>query len=121
MPRVVHFEISADEPQRALEFYRGVFGWEFSKWDGPQEYWLVKTGPDDQPGINGGLFRRQGPVGSVNSIDVPSADAYAAKVKQLGGEVVMPKMTIPGVGYLIYCKDTEGTIFGLWQRDPTAK
>lgn len=54
MPRVVHFEVHADDPERAANFYSGVFGWELAKWEGPQDYWLITTGPDDEPGINGG-------------------------------------------------------------------
>ena len=41
MSRVVHFEISADQPDRAIRFYQNVFGWQFTKWDGPMPYWLV--------------------------------------------------------------------------------
>ena len=50
MPRVVHFEVSADDPERAASFYRDVFGWNFHKWDGPEPYWLVTTGPDGTTG-----------------------------------------------------------------------
>jgi predicted enzyme related to lactoylglutathione lyase len=122
MPRVVHFEISADNPDRAVAFYKDVFGWDFQKWEGPTDYWLVRTGPDGQPGINGGLFVRKGPMtGHVNSIDVPSIDEFLAKVTAHGGEIAVPKMPIPGVGWLAYAKDTEGSIFGLHQPDPTAK
>ena len=76
MPRVIHFEMVADNPERAMKFYKQVFGWEFSKWDGPQDYWLVKTGEDSQPGINGGLTpksnRESGNPGGriTNTIDV---------------------------------------------------
>ena len=55
MPRVVHFEICADEPDRAVEFYQSVFDWEIRRWDGPLEYWLIITGEDGEPGINGGV------------------------------------------------------------------
>lgn len=115
MPRVVHFEISADEPERALQFYADIFGWKSIKWEGPQEYWLITTGENEQPGINGGLFRRGGPVNYVNTIDVPAIDDYITQVTQKGGEVVVPKMEIPGVGLLVYCKDTEGNVFGMMQ------
>ena len=121
-PRVVHFEISADEPERAVAFYSDVFGWTFRKWDGPMPYWLVETGPDTEPGINGGLFQRRGPmVGHVNTIEVPSVDEYVEKVKARGCKCVVEKMAIPGVGWLAYCEDPEGSIFGLHQRDPAAK
>jgi len=49
MPRVVHFEIHAGDCERAVKFYKAVFGWEFQKWEGPAEYWMVMTGPNDQP------------------------------------------------------------------------
>jgi predicted enzyme related to lactoylglutathione lyase len=116
MPRVVHFEITADDPQRAVSFYRDVFGWDFQKWDGPMEYWLAMTGPKGQPGIDGGI-RGHGPAGHVNTIDVPSVDDYAARVVANGGQVVMPKQPIPGVGHLAYCRDTEGCTFGIIEFD----
>jgi predicted enzyme related to lactoylglutathione lyase len=126
MPRVVHFEIHAEEPERAVQFYRAVFGWEISKWEGPQEYWLIKTGPDGTPGINGGLLRRHGPIDGqaviayVCTIDVPALDEYLQKMAAHGGTQVLPRMAIPGVGWLAYAKDTEGNIFGMMQADPKA-
>ena len=57
MPRVVHFEIYTDDPEAVRPFYQDVFGWKFQKFDGPIEYWLVTTGADKEPGINGGLAR----------------------------------------------------------------
>ncbi len=62
MPRVVHFEIHAADPNRAVNFYQTLFGWTFQKWEGPMEYWLITTGPNEQPGINGGLVQRQGEI-----------------------------------------------------------
>jgi hypothetical protein len=55
VPRVIHFEIQADNPGRALKFYRHMLGSEFTKSEGLMPYWLILTGPDSQPGINGGL------------------------------------------------------------------
>jgi hypothetical protein len=62
MPRPIHFEIPAEEPHRAIRFYEIVFGWKFDKWEGPMPYWLITTGPEGQPGINGGLMPRRDPV-----------------------------------------------------------
>ena len=123
MPRVVHFELSAEDPDRAAKFYDQVFGWKFEKWGGPMEYWMVNTGGDKQPGINGGLGRRSAgaPANTVNTIDVPSVDEYSTKVGKSGGKVIAPKMAIPGVGYVAMCQDTEGTTFGIMQFDETAK
>ena len=127
MPRVVHFEIHAGDPERAVNFYRTLFGWTFQKWEGPMEYWLVTTGPDDQPGINGGLVRRQGELDGqavtayVCTIDVSDIDASTQTATANGAQVVLPKMPITGMGWLVYCKDTEGNIFGMMQGDPSAQ
>ena len=129
MPRIVHFEIHAEDPDRAIRFYSSLFGWEFKKWEGPMPYWLITTGPDAEPGINGGLMRRMGggPLdgAAVNAYVCTAAvtdlDASLKRVAELGGPVVVPKMPIPGVGWLAYAKDTEGNIFGVMQSDPAAK
>lgn len=127
MPRLTHFEIYVDEPERAVKFYENVFGWIIKKWEGPFDYWIVTTG-EDEPGINGGLVKRPKPVtGSdsviayVCSIDVKSVDEFTEKVTANGGEVVNPKQPIPGVGWFAQCKDTEGNLFDLMQEDQSAK
>jgi predicted enzyme related to lactoylglutathione lyase len=104
MPRVIHFEIHAGNPGRAVKFYRDLFGWEFTKWEGPMPYWLIKTGPDGQPGINGGMLPRRdsgvGPdvIAYVCTVDVPALDDFLKKAEAGGATVVVPKMPIPGVG-----------------------
>jgi len=93
----------------------------------PQDYWLVKTGEDSEPGINGGLTPKtnqgSGNIGGriTNSIDVPSIDEFSNKISMEGGKVLSPKMPIPGVGYLAICEDTEGISFGIIQYDRNAK
>jgi uncharacterized protein len=126
MARVVHFEIHAEDPERAARFYTEAFGWQVVTWDGPAEYRLVTTGPDGEPGINGGIVKRQGPIdGSaviafVCTIDVPDIGAAEAAVAAAGGEQVLDRMAVPGVGWLSYFKDTEGNVFGTMQSDPSA-
>ena len=126
MARVIHFEIHADNPERAILFYKSLFGWEFTKWAGPQPYWLIKTGAATQPGIDGGLVPRRGIIDGqaviafVCTVDTVSVDDSVKKAQAAGGTSVVPKMAIPGVGWLAYCKDTEGNIFGLMQADPKA-
>jgi predicted enzyme related to lactoylglutathione lyase len=121
MPKVVHFEISADDPQRVVTFYEKIFGWEIHNWGGPVDYWLVKAGNDDEPGINGAIKQRMNQKGIVNTISVASIDEATPKVVEAGGSVVTPKVTIPGIGYLAYCKDTEGNIFGILEADESAR
>ena len=122
MPRITHFDIPSDNPERTQKFYSKVFGWQFDKWDGPIEYWMVKTGENSQPGINGGMARRMpGQIGMTNTIEVPSLDEYTNKIQSNGGQVLIPKMPIPGVGHYATCMDTEGNIFGMIQMDQNAK
>ncbi len=122
MPKVVHFEISVDDPERAAEFYKKVFGWKIEKWDGPQEYWLLNTGEEGEPGIGGGMMKRKdGWSGTYNTIQVDSVDNYLTKITAAGGEIAVPKMAIPGVGYMAYFKDTEGIISGVMQMDPETR
>jgi hypothetical protein len=116
MARVVHFEIPADDPDRANTFYKDVFNWTINKWDGPQDYWLITTGEDGQPGINGGMMSRQQPgQGVVNTIQVDSLDDTIAAIQKAGGNVAVEKMEIPNIGFLAYCTDTEGNMFGIMQ------
>ena len=121
MARVVHFELAADDPERAVQFYEKVFGWKIQKWDGPQDYWLASTGEQGTPGIDGAIMRRDpGLPSTTNTIDVEQLDDALAKVTSNGGKVVAPRMTIPGIGYFAYCQDTEGNTFGMMQNDPAA-
>jgi hypothetical protein len=125
MNRVVHFEINADDVQRAAKFYRAVFGWKIEPW-GPPEYGYmhVETGDATEPGIDGGIWKGEGsraPKGSrLNafncSIEVSHIDETLKKVKDAGGAVTKEKSQIPGVGWLAMCMDTEGNTFGVMQR-----
>ncbi len=118
MPRVIHFEISANDMEQVKEFYENVFGWEINKWDGPDEYYLISTGQSPEHGINGALFKpKEFFSATVNTIDVPDIDEYIKKVKDNGGTVVTKKTNIPGVGSFVYCKDVEGTMFGILQQE----
>ena len=121
MPRVIHFDLPADDPERAIRFYETVFGWQIRKWEGPMEYWLISTGPEDEPGIDGGLARRMAREGVSNTIGVPDLEEYVRRVVDAGGKVLMPKTAIPGVGWLATCAGAEGRKFGLMQVDPNAQ
>lgn len=121
MSRVIHFEIPAADPERASKFYQKVFGWKIEKWPGPMEYWMVTTGADGAPGINGGLMKNNNVKTTTNTIGVDSVDAAVESAKNAGGTLVMPKTPIPGVGFFAYCQDTEGNLFGVMQADANAK
>ncbi len=122
MPRVTHFDMVADDVDRARKFYAQVFGWRFQKWDGPTDYWLITTGEAPEPGIDGGLSQRSptNPAGA-NTIGVMSLEQTLAAVTTNGGKVMSPKNAIPGVGWFAMCADTEGNAIGVIQLDETAK
>jgi len=136
MSRVIHFEIHATDPERAAQFYRDVFGWEIKEWVVPgvelpkeNRYWLVTTGPEKESGINGGILFRRGAAPAdgkaanafVCTIGVASLDEYVDRAITSGATVALPKMPIKGVGWLAYCTDTEGNIFGMMQDDKQAE
>jgi uncharacterized protein len=122
MSRVIHFEIPVNDPEQAAGFYKKVFGWKIEKWPGATDYWLVTTGAEGQPGINGGLMRKQGPVvATTNTIGVESLDAAVTAVENAGGKLIMGKTAIPTVGYFAYLQDPEENTFGVMQADQNAK
>ena len=122
MPRLTFIDNAADDPQRAIKFCEDVFGWKVEKWEGPIDYWLIKTGDPSEPGVDAGIARRESPSQFMTPvIDVPSADAFATRVTASGGTIIQPKMTVPGVGYLVSCKDTEGNTFSIMQSDESAE
>jgi predicted enzyme related to lactoylglutathione lyase len=134
---IVHFEIPADQPERAAKFYRELFGWDISRFEGSTEgmeyrdegfeYWMVKTVPtDDQgqptrPGVNGGLMRRMFPgQAPVNYINVSNVDEFVRKAERLGAKVLMGKSPVPGMGWFAQLADTEGNVFAIWETDANA-
>jgi predicted enzyme related to lactoylglutathione lyase len=114
---IVHFDVPAEDLERASNFYKELFGWKIERMSGPMEYHGISTLADDGgPGVNGGMGRRsEGDTGMMNYFGVGSIDATAARVMELGGKVIMPKTDVPGYGCLAIYLDTEGDRFGLWE------
>ncbi|HUO55940.1 MAG TPA: VOC family protein [Candidatus Paceibacterota bacterium] len=123
---VIHFEIQADDVERAKKFYATVFGWDISQMmtkddshPGSMNYWGLKTRPDGEPGINGGMYERAGASQRLETYDctikVDDIDAAIGSIKAQGGLILMEKSEIPGVGFFARAKDTEGNLFGLMQ------
>ena len=122
MPRVMHFELHVDNPAKAVKFYESVFGWKAEKYQGPFEYWILKSGDNNIAGINGGVTKRQTPSESViNYIAVDSIDEYLNKITTAGGKIIESKQPIPGIGYMAIGMDTEGITFGLIQPEMAVK
>ncbi len=131
MNRVVHFEIQADDPERAAAFYRAVFDWKIEPYGGMPDYWYIMTAPADskEMGINGGLLKRPantppqecGTNAFTCTAQVDNYDETEAKIIAAGGKVAMPKFALPGMAWQGYYLDTEGNVFGIHQPDPGAK
>ncbi|GAA2109326.1 VOC family protein [Microlunatus panaciterrae] len=130
MSRVLHFEIQADDVERAKAFYTAVFDWGFEDW-GPitgSTYWGIMTGPEDQPGINGGLQQRPAPAPApgqgtnafVCTVGVEDYDQTERRILDAGGQVALPKMALTGMAWQGYYLDTEGNTFGIHQPDTNA-
>jgi uncharacterized protein len=115
-----HFAVHANDVDRAKSFYENAFGWTFTSW-GPPGFYLIKTGPADDPGVQGALQQRREIVsgkpmfGFECTLGVSSIDETIAAIEANGGKIVMPKYHIPTVGTLVFFEDTEGNIIGAMQ------
>lgn len=124
MPRPIHFEVHSSDPQRTINFYSKIFGWHFEEYI-PGVYWSIITGEEGTPGINGGLSARNAPMGPrgsspnafVCTLDVENLDETIIAVQNAGGEIAVPKMPVPGIGWLAYFHDPDGNMFGAMQTD----
>lgn len=119
--RVTHFEIPSDNPEKMMEFFKTAFGWNYMQF-GTESYWLAITGDEKSPGINGAIMKKRDPnQPMVNSISVADINVAIKNIETSGGLIVVPKMPIPGVGWLAYFKDPDGNIHGIMQDDKEAK
>lgn len=121
----VYFEIQANEPTRAIQFYNTIFGWNFEKMDGlPVDYWKINTENN-----SGGLLQRPadtppiecGTNAFVCSFEVNDFDTTAKAIKEQGGTIALPKFAVPKICWQGYFIDTEGNTFGIFQPDEDAE
>ena len=129
MGKVVHFEIPADDVERAKNFYGAIFGWDLQTVPmGESEYTSVRTTAVDEqtqmptePGaINGGMMQRDARITTspVITIDVDGIDDALKQIEDKGGSTVLPRTPIPGMGAFAYFKESEGNVMGLWETTP---
>jgi predicted enzyme related to lactoylglutathione lyase len=114
----VHFEIPAEKPERTVKFYESVFGWKISTWDGPMDYWLVSTGPKEEPGIDGAIVEKKNVKKVVNTIGVASLGESIRKVLKAGGKQRMEKDLVPRRWLFCHCQDPDGNMFGMMEPLP---
>ena len=113
---IVHFEIPADDVERARKFYQELFGWKIEP--AQEGYNLITVG---EPGPDGGMMQRQAPgAGITVYINVESVDEHTKKLQSLGGTVIVPKTAVPTVGYFVIFQDTEGNALAIFEDNPQA-
>ena len=115
--QLCHFEIPADDVERAKKFYKELFGWQINEAEGG--YHLIQTGENE---VGGGMMKRAVPEQRPTIyFQVESADEYIRRIQQLGGTIIVPKTPVPTMGYFAQAMDTEGNVFAIWQDDPQAR
>jgi predicted enzyme related to lactoylglutathione lyase len=120
MARPSHFEIPVDDADRAEAFYSKVFGWTFQRFEGAPDYYGMANTGEENPGINGALYKRGENSGTVLTMSVDSIEDAIATAEANGATVVLGKTPIPGMGYFANLKDTEGNTIGIFTNDETA-
>jgi predicted enzyme related to lactoylglutathione lyase len=122
MPTIVHFDVPAEDIERAKKFYSALLGWKFESLPEMQYNLITTTNLDGTPGVGGGMGKRMDPSQRMmNYFGVSSIDTAMKQVKSLGGSILSKKMAVPQMGYLVNCIDTEGNMFGLWEEDTKAR
>jgi predicted enzyme related to lactoylglutathione lyase len=113
---IAHFEIFADDVERARRFYEQAFAWRFEV-GGPPDFYQIITGPKAEHGISRGLIaKRRGSTaqGAINSfrctISVSSIRDSVAAIEAAGGKLRSAVIDIPEVGKVVEFADTEGNI-----------
>lgn len=109
-------DVSVDDVSRAVAFYSGLFGWD------------IEIGGDDVGGysvcrkddrIVAGISPKMGPPGTPSAwttyVATEDTDATADKIKEAGGELVVPPMDVLDLGRMALAFDPTGAAFGLWQ------
>ena len=122
MNNITHFELPADDIQRAKDFYAKLFNWEFTYME-EMEYMMfqMKNTKDENSGT-GGILKRQNEMHTVtNYVNVSNIDEMASKIEEAGGKIIVPKQAVPNMGWFLHFMDTENNIMAVWQMDESAK
>jgi predicted enzyme related to lactoylglutathione lyase len=115
----VRLWIFAADTDRARTFYVRVFGWSLPQ-DG--HCWMLTPGDDPRLGVDDLDPTGADPTGEpgIPTIHVADLDATTATARAAGGDVLVPRIPLPGVGWLVYLADTEGNLLSIMQDDPHA-
>jgi len=124
MPNVNFFEIPVNDLERAKNFYGELFDWKIEKTptDIGFEYFFINTKTkDNDQSINGGMVKKTDPKDyPINYISVDSVDNYSSKIEGLGGKILIQKTPVKGMGFFVFCEDTENNRFAIWEDNQKA-
>jgi predicted enzyme related to lactoylglutathione lyase len=113
--------IPAEDPGKISAFYHNVLDWTIEPVSPEFPDYLAITTSDREGAVGGGMMKKVMPAqGLLNYYLVDDLEEFNSRVRENGGQVVMEKMPIPGIGYFSVCLDPEGNPFGLWLEDESA-
>jgi len=119
---LTHFEIPSNNLEKTKEFYSKLFNWEFNFIE-EMGYMMFSIPASEKPTpMGGGLVKYEdGNNRIVNYITVENIDSDGEKIVELGGEIIVPKTPVPGMGWFIHFSDLDGNVMAIWQNDKAAK
>ncbi len=111
-------DTSQPDPDAAVAFYRGLFGWEFEDVmppGSPGKYFIARLRGGDVAAV--GSQPEGGPPAAVwnTYVWVQSADEAASKVRSAGGRVLTEPFDVMEAGRMAVFTDPEGAAFCVWQ------
>ena len=123
MATIVHFDLPAEDLERAASFYEKLFGWKFERMPGPIEYYRIMTFDEHgRPSLGGGMGKKnEWDTGITNYVGGDSVQDALSRTIELGGKVVLPQTEVGEFGYLAVCLEMEGNKFGTWENKPDSK
>jgi predicted enzyme related to lactoylglutathione lyase len=111
MNTFVHMELNTSDPKAAKQFYKAVFGWEYQDMPMPEGVYTMVQGI-------GGITQHpmpDAPSSWLGYVGVDSVERTVAKVEKAGGNVVMGRTEIPGMGCFAVFTDPQGAPFAIWE------
>jgi hypothetical protein len=120
---LVWVELHVPEPEAALRFYQGLFGWRAEELQAPgMAYWVVGVGDADQgDGSFGGVATLPGEREDARWLPyfaVVDVDAAVAAAQGSGGTVVMPAVDVPDGGRVAWLADPGEALFAVLKPNP---
>lgn len=106
-------ELTTPNPDAAMTFYRGLFGWTFESFGPLGEYWLMQHSGDAVGGLMTKTPETPFPHGWLFYVDVDDVDQAIVKATKFGGKSLVAPFDMPGVGRIAVIQDPAGAYVGI--------